>query len=226
MYMDTSYCSSTGSFQSRFSVLSANYQHDSEHEVFWLPCLLDPRSIICFKRCPYLRSYITDITKSIRSSGIVSNEWRKSCTLLAHKKGDKMEPVKSHPIKLASVSLKIFTSPLSNFIFVLLCSNKFIEHETQKGFIPKLSGTLELTSLMAHIIKRARYRQRSLVITLLDLKNAFGEAHHNFIRELLRYHHVPNHIQQLNSALYTDSRTFIITHDCNTSVLPVRRRVL
>ena len=137
-----------------------------------------------------------------------------------------MEPAKSHPIILASVSLNIFTSPLSNFIFVLRCSNKFIEHETQKGFIPKLSGTLELTSLMAHIIKRARYRQRSLVITLPDLRNAFGEVHHNFISELLRYHHVPNHIQQLISALYTDSRTFIITHDCNTSVLPVRRRVL
>ena len=32
---------------------------------------------------------------------------------------------------------------------------------------------------MAYIINQARIRQRSLIITLLDLKNAFGEIHHN-----------------------------------------------
>ena len=135
--IDTSYCSSTGSFQYRFSVLLANYQHDSEHEVFWLPCPLDQLSIICFKRCPYLRYYITDIIKSIRSSGIVANEWKKSCTLLAHKKGDKMEPGNYHPMKLASVPLKIFTSPLKHFSIVILHFNNFIEYEKQ-GFHTKL----------------------------------------------------------------------------------------
>ena len=97
-----------------------------------------------------------------------------------------------------------------------------------KGFIPNLSGALEHTSLMTYIINRARYRERPLVITLPDLKNAFGEVHHTFIHEVLRYHHVPNHIhiQQLISDLYTDFWTFIITRDFNTSVLPVRRRVL
>ena len=150
----------------------------------------------------------------------------KACTVLAHKKGDTMEPANFRPITLESVLLKIFTSALRNSIFAFLRSNNFNEHQIQKGFIPKLSETLEYTSLMAHIINRARSRQRSLVITLLDLKNAFGEVHHNLIGEVLRYHHVPNNVQQLISALYTDFKTSIITRDFNTSFLPVERRVL
>ena len=49
----------------------------------------------------------------------------------------------------------------------------------KKGFTPGLSGTFEQTAQMADIVNKARTKQRSLVITLLDLKNAFGEVHHN-----------------------------------------------
>ena len=71
----------------------------------------------------------------------------------------------------------------------------------KKGFIPQLSGTLEHTSLMADIINGARSRHRSLVVTMLDPMNAFGEVHYNLIGEELRYYHVSNHIQQVISAL-------------------------
>ena len=184
------------------------------------PCPLDQFSI-CLKCYPYLRSYITDITKSIWSSGIVPSELKKACTVLSHKKGDTMEPANFRPIALESIPLTIFTSALRKSIFAFLLSNNFIEHEIQKVFIPKLKRTLEHTSLMAHVINRARSRQRSLVITLLDHENAFGEVHQNLIGEVLQYHHVPNHVQQVSSALYTDLKTSIITRDFIASFLLV-----
>jgi hypothetical protein len=95
----------------------------------------------------------------------------------------------------------------------------------QKGFTPKLSGTLERTAQLAHIINKARVKQRSLVITLLDLKNAFGEVHHNLIYEVLEYHHIPDHIKSLVSSLYTDFQTSIITEQFNTSFITVGRGV-
>ena len=52
---------------------------------------------------------------------------------------------------------------------------------------------------MAYILNQARTKQRSLVITLLDLKNAFGEVHHNVIQFVLCYHHIPGHIKILTS---------------------------
>jgi hypothetical protein len=79
----------------------------------------------------------------------------------------------------------VFTSCLRNATFSFLASNKLIEHEIQKGFMSNLSGTLEHTAQMANIINKARIKERSLVITLLGLKNAFGEVHHNLIQTVL-----------------------------------------
>ena len=95
-----------------------------------------------------------------------------------------------------------------------------------KSFTPKLSGTLEHTAQLAHIINKARVKQRSLIITLLDLKNAFGEVHHNLIYEVLEYHHIPDHIKNLVSSLYTDFQTSIITEQFNTSFITVGSGVL
>ena len=94
------------------------------------------------------------------------------------------------------------------------------------GFSHKLSGTLEHTAQMAHIINQARLKKRSLVISLLDLKNAFGEFHHNLIQEVLTYHHIPEHIKCLIQSLYTDFKTSILTCDFHTPFINVGRGVL
>ena len=89
-----------------------------------------------------------------------------------------------------------------------------------------MSGTLEHTAQMANIINKARIKQRSLVITLLDLKNAFGEVHHNLITSVLDYHHIPEHVKLIIKSLYTDFKTSIITSEFRTPFIPVRRGVL
>ena len=130
------------------------------------------------------------------------------------------------PITLETVPLKIFTSCLRNSIFKFLADNKYIEQSIQKEFSPKLSETLEHTSQMANIVNKARIKQRSLVITLLDLKNAFGEVHHNLLHEVLNFHHVPDHIKALVQSLCTDLNASIITSEFNTPFIRVGRGVL
>ena len=66
-----------------------------------------------------------------------------------------------------------------------------------KSFVPKISGTLEHTELLSHIIRDAKRKQRSLVITLLDLQNAFGEVQYGLIDTMLKYHHIPDHVLQI-----------------------------
>ncbi|CAB4018711.1 Hypothetical predicted protein [Paramuricea clavata] len=190
------------------------------------PCPLDQISIICFKRCPYLRSYLTEIIHAAWSCGVVPSEWKKACTILIHKKAETANPANFRPITLESVPLKVFTSCLRNRTFQFLAENNYIEQNIQKGFTPKLSGTLEHTAQLAHIINKARVKQRSLIITLLDLKNAFGEVHHILIYEVLEYHHIPDHIKNLVSSLYTDFQASIITEQFNTSFITVGRGVL
>ena len=77
-------------------------------------------------------------------------------------------------------------------------------------------------------INKARTKQRSLVITLLDLKNAFGEVHHNLIQTALDYHHIPDHVKLLVKSLYTDFKTsiIIITNEFRTPFISIGRGVL
>ena len=74
------------------------------------PCPLDQISIICFKRCPFLRSYLTDLIQAVWSSGSIPSEWKKACTILIHKKGDTNTPSNFRPITLENIPLKVFTS--------------------------------------------------------------------------------------------------------------------
>ncbi len=154
------------------------------------------------------------------------DEWKKACTILIHKKDDTNCPSNFRPITLETIPLKVFTSCLRNSIFTFLLANNFIEHNIQKGFTPHVSGTLEHTAQMAYIINQARIKQRSIVITLLDLKNAFGEINHNLIQCVLGYHHIPDHIKVLIKSLYTNFKTSIITSSFNTPFIPVGRGVL
>ena len=50
------------------------------------PCPLDQLSIICFKRCPFLRSYLTELFRAVWLSGAIPDEWKKACTILIHKR--------------------------------------------------------------------------------------------------------------------------------------------
>ena len=111
-------------------------------------------------------------------------------------------------------------------MFAFLSENNYIEHDIQKGFTPNVAGTVEHTAHMAHIINTARTKQRSLVITLLDLKNAFGELHHNLIYKVLQYHHIPDPINELIRSLYTNFQTSIITEKFSTPFITVGRGVL
>ena len=79
---------------------------------------------------------------------------------------------------------------------------------------------------MAHIINKARTKQRSLVITLLDLENAFGKLHHNLIYEVLKYHNIPDPTNELIRSLYTNFETSFITKHFSTPFITVDCGVL
>ena len=146
--------------------------------------------------------------------------------LHTHKKGDTNDPSNFRPITLETVPLKVFTSCLRNSMLSFLKANNFIEHNIQKGFTPNLAGTLEHTAQMTNIINQARIKQRSVVITLIDLRNVFGEVHHNFIQSVLGYHHIPKHVSDIIKSLYTDFHTAVITSDFSTPFMHVGLSVL
>ena len=89
----------------------------------------------------------------------------------------------------------------------------------------KISGCIEHIESLSHIINNARLKQRGCVVTLLDLKNAFGEVNQNLLIESLKIHHVPVEIIQLITSLYTDHDISILTDNFMTSPIKVQRGV-
>ena len=68
-----------------------------------------------------------------------------------------------------------------------LINKQYIESHYEEGFMLGMSGTFEHTAEMNHTINHLRKKQWSVTITLIDLKNAFGEVHHSLIQSVLRY---------------------------------------
>ena len=69
-------------------------------------------------------------------------------------------------------------------------------------------------------------KQRFLVITLLDLKNAFGKVHLNSIQTALDYHHILDHIKLQLKSLHTDFKTCITTNEFCTPFVSNGRGIL
>ena len=67
-----------------------------------------------------------------------------------------------------------------------------------------MAGTLEHTFHMSYSMNQARAKQRPIIITLLDLKNDFGEVHNNLITDVLSHHHLPQEIRELIKHPYTN----------------------
>jgi hypothetical protein len=83
------------------------------------PCPLDQLSIICFKRCPFLRSYLTDLIRDVWLSGTIPSEWKKACTILIHKKGDPKNPIQFPTHHTGKHSTKsIYFLPMQRHVFL------------------------------------------------------------------------------------------------------------
>ena len=151
------------------------------------PCPDDVISIITFKKCPVLRSHLVKIIQTAWKEKNFPKIWRSGETVLAHKKDDPGKPENFRPITLQPLLSKIFTSLIRNRLYTFAADNGYIETNIQKGFWEKISGCVEHIETLTHMINNARIKQRDCVITLLDLKNAFGEVNHNYLSRHLKF---------------------------------------
>ena len=190
------------------------------------PSQLDQVSIIALKKCPFLRTYLLRIISASWNRGDFPTVWKRGITVLAYKKGSNEDSANFRPITLQPILSKVFISILRNRIYDFCYKNKIIESNLQKGFWDNISGCVEHTETLTHTINQARKKQRSLIITLLDLKNAFGEVSHELPISVLTYHHLPDHIVKLVTSLYTDYQVTVATDNFVTSPIIVHRGVL
>ncbi|HMK58473.1 MAG TPA: reverse transcriptase domain-containing protein, partial [Nitrososphaeraceae archaeon] len=156
----------------------------------------------------------------------IPDSWGNGLTVLLQKKGPTDSPENFRPITLQPVAYKILSSILKTRITKFLTSNRLVDESIQKGFWPKSNGVTDHTSILSHIIHDAKRHHRSVVITLLDLKNAFGEISHKLIKKSLQYHNIPPAVIDLISNIYNCANICISVNGELTNSIKVGRGVL
>ena len=112
-------------------------------------------------------------------------------------------------------------------MYTFVSENNYIESNIQKGFWSGLSGTIEHTELLTHLIKQAKKKQRQLVVTLFDLKNAFGEVYHKLISKVLCHHHIPEEVTiEMIASQYDNYYISVLIKNYITSPVKVERGIL
>ena len=121
------------------------------------PCPADQISVIVLKNCPIIRTALWEIISHCWTAKYFPRVWKNGVTVLAYKKGELNNPENFRPITLQPVMSKVFTSLIKDRIYKYLCSNNYIDQNIQKGFWTNVSGTIEHTETLTHLIKVTVY---------------------------------------------------------------------
>ena len=136
--------------------------------------------------------------------------------ILLSKSNDLSQVSEFRPIAITCVSGKIFFSVLSARLQVFMLRNNYISRNIQKGFLSGMPGCIEHTFALLEGLCDAKDSYRQIVLTWLDLANAYGSVRHNLIQFALNWYHVPNDIQELIFDYYEKLCALISTKKWST----------
>ena len=97
-----------------------------------------------------------------------------------------------------------------------MLDNGYILRHIQKGFLTGIAGCLEHSFVLMEALREAKESTRQIVVTWIDLANAYGSVRHNLIQFALNWYHVPLVIQELIFDYYEKLCAMIITNNWST----------
>ena len=156
---------------------------------------------IAYKRLPSALEYL-HLVMLKAWKGDIPTSWAEAAVVLLHKDGDPAEPKNYRPIALTSCSGKIFFSIWARRLEIFMQKNDYFKRSKQKGFLKGISGCPEHIECLKAALKDAKTSGRQIVVTWIDLKNAFGSVSHNLIQFALHWYHVPKQLAQIINTYY------------------------
>jgi len=136
--------------------------------------------------------------------------------ILLSKSHDHSQVSEFRPIAIASAVGKIFFSVLSDRLQFFMIKNCYISREIQKGFLSGVAGCIEHTFALLEAQRDAKNSHRQIVLTWLDLANAYGSVRHNLIQFALNWYHVPKPVQEMIFDYYEKLCAMVTTNDWST----------
>ena len=171
---------------------------------------------LLYKRCPSVAKLLWGYLRELWNKNALSDAWREAEGVFIPKEDGAKSVEKFRTISLLNVEGKLFFSMKADRITDFLLKNKYINSSIQKGGIPKVSGCIEHTAILSQLIKEARNKKKNLVVTWLDIANAYGSIPHNVISAALEAAHVPEKTRDLIASYYSDVKIRFTTKHFTT----------
>jgi hypothetical protein len=173
-------------------------------------------SYLVYKRCPITVKYLHKIFRRIWDTQDVPESWASAFISLISKSDRRSDPAEFRPIAVTNTAGKIFFTIISDRLQTFKVANNFIKRSIQKGFLSGVSGCVDHTFALWEALRDAKQEKRSIVVSWIDLANAFGSVRHNLIQFALNWYHVPPMIQALIFDYYEKLCATVITKDWST----------
>ena len=161
---------------------------------------------LVYKRCPGIAKLLWRYLRLLWSRNLISDSWREAEGVFIPKEDGARSINKFRTISLLNVEGKLFFSLKSDRITDYLTGSGYIDTSIQKGGIPGISGCLEHTALLSQLIREAKAERKNLVVTWLDIANAYGSIPHDVIMKALERAHIPENTRSLIKSYYSDVR--------------------
>ena len=154
---------------------------------------------------PSTYHFMATLFNKLVDTGTAPACWGCARVKLIYKSSDSVDPSNFRPIALTSVVGKLLHKILSRHLEAYLKANGVLDTSVQKGFVTGLPGVFEHIYTLSAIMQDAVSNKFPLMMTFLDLKNAFGSVPYGLMFSMLEAIKVPvsvvNYIQSFYSVL-------------------------
>ena len=181
---------------------------------------------VVYKRCPGVARLLWGYLKGMWKKNSISREWRKAEGVFIPKEEGAEDVEKFRTISLLNVEGKLFFGLKAERLMKFALENKCIDTSIQKGGVPGMAGCLEHTAVISQLIREAKEGKGDLVVTWLDVANAYGSLPHRVIMTALRRANVPDEMCKLVEAYYADVKIRFSTGEFTTEWRQVERGIV
>ncbi|CAK8680574.1 unnamed protein product [Clavelina lepadiformis] len=168
---------------------------------------------------------LADLFEICRSRRTVPDSWRRSRVTLIPKssEGDMNDLSNWRPISICCTLYKVYASVIARRIQRWAVDGGVVSPE-QKGFVPT-EGVYEHVFMLDSVVADAQMRRRPLVVSYLDIRNAFGSVRHECIADVLRHFDAPDYLVRIVTDMYARGSCAVRTKRGLTAQIPVERGV-
>ena len=181
---------------------------------------------LVYKRCPGVARLLWGYLRLLWRKNVVSDAWREAEGVFIPKEEGASVVKKFRTISLLNVEGKLFFSMKADRITDFLVDNRYIDPSIQKGGIPGVSGCLEHTAVLSQLIREAKAEKKNLVVTWLDIANAYGSIPHDVIQKALVKAHIPENTRTLIESYYSDVKIRFTTNSYTTEWQRVEKGII